>query len=128
MVGKFLFQGLQGYFAAAQLLLEGGKCEKLFRLFQIKILLLHTEIGQVHKLVMHLGVLQGVSLRAEPGKALLIDKGLQGIDGEDKHIDPHIKLVPIEEQRVLQVLLDDNWLTEHNILYFGDEFDATASR
>ena len=52
-------------------------------------------------------VLSVVLLRCKPDQALLKDIHPQGIDRSKCHIDPQIKLKPINQVRLLDVLLDD---------------------
>jgi hypothetical protein len=60
-------------------------------------------------------------LGGEPCKPFLVDERLERLDRCDSDINPEIELVPIEEQRIDEVLLDDHLLRVDDILRVGDK-------
>mmetsp|Transcript_73437 Transcript_73437/g.215376 ORF Transcript_73437/g.215376 Transcript_73437/m.215376 type:complete len:300 (+) Transcript_73437:685-1584(+) len=71
---------------------------------------LDRRVRQVHKLVVDGVGIRGVRHRGEAGKPILVDEGLQGVEGCDCHIRAHVPLVVAKEERVADVLLDDRQL------------------
>ena len=78
-------QHLQGYLTAAQLLLQR-------QLLLGYVLAIYAEIGEVDVLVVHFLLVQRVALCAQPCEALLVDEGLERVDGGDEDVDAHVEL------------------------------------
>lgn len=66
--GDFLFEGLERYLAALRELLV-----------DLLVVPVNSKVGQVHKVVLHVSEVQRVLLRAEPRKALPVDKRLKRV-------------------------------------------------
>lgn len=47
-------------------------------------------------LVIHFLLVQGVALCAQPCESLLVDEGLEGVDGGDEDVDAHVELEAID--------------------------------
>ena len=78
------------------------------------IVLLNGHISQVYVLVILVSRVQTERDCGETTESVSIQESLQRIDRGDHHIDTHVKLVPIDQKRVLDVLL------HHYRLSIGD--------
>ncbi len=69
------------------------------------IIAIDSEVSEMHKGILDEHRFKTEFLSTQPCKALLIDKGLKGMEVCNKHINPHIKLIAIEQERVDYILL-----------------------
>ena len=98
----------------------------VFVLDEVLVLLVDGVVGQVHVLVVFVE-LGSVSLRGEPGQALLVDVHSQRLVASHNHIDAQVKLVAIDQQRVSDVARDDRQLVDVQIVDVVDDVDSSAS-
>ena len=90
---------------------------------RLQVVLLHGVVRQVDEDVVQVVRVQVVELRGYPREALLVEEGLQRVHRRDQHVDPHVELVPLQQQRVFEVLLHDHGLRVDdlgNVVYHGD--------
>lgn len=82
---------------------------------------------------MHKGVfdehgVHAVLLRAQPREPLPVDEGLQRVEVRHQHIDPHVELVPVQQQGVGDVLLHHDVVGVAELRQVVDHFYASAAR
>ena len=65
-------------------------------------------------------------LRAEPCDAFLMDVGSQGMEAGHGNIDPQVKLIPTNQQRVLNVVLYNCIAIVHELGQILEDEDASA--
>ena len=63
----------------------------------------------------------------ESTEAISVKEGFQGVDTCHDHIDSHIEFVAIYQKWVLDVFLNDNWLSVCNLTEVIDERNASSS-
>ena len=92
------------------------------------VVLLNGHIGQVNILVILVGRVQTERDSGEATEAISVQEGLQRVDRGDHHVDPHVKLVPVDQQGVLDVLLNHNRLSVgylREVIHEGDTSTPT---
>mmetsp|Transcript_1821 Transcript_1821/g.4904 ORF Transcript_1821/g.4904 Transcript_1821/m.4904 type:complete len:209 (-) Transcript_1821:587-1213(-) len=93
----------------------------------VLVVTLDRRVRQVDKLVVNVLGLRRVGHRREAGKAILVDEGLQWIEGRDSHIRAHVPLVAAQEEWIADILLDDGQLTVVHRPHVVDHLDAAAT-
>ena len=85
-------------------------------LLEVLVVLVESVVGQVDVVVFEaLGSL-GHSYRVvgpsgEPDQALSVDVNCEGVAARDQNVDSHVKFEPINQQRIINVLLDDRYVS-----------------
>lgn len=68
-----------------------------------------------------------VLLSAEAGETLLVDKGLQRVEGSHQHVNTHVEFVPFQQQRVGDVLLHHDIVDVVEFAEGTDYLDASTA-
>lgn len=82
----------------------------------------------MNEFVVNVLLVQREGLSAEPSKALAVDEGLKRVYSRHEDVDSHIELVAVDQERVVDVLLQNHWLGKHHVLQFADQLDPSAPR
>lgn len=89
------------------------------------IFLVDRIVSQVHVLILLVNLLS-VGLRGEPGESLLENVDSEGLVPRHEHVDAQVELVPVDEQRVRDVLRNDARFVHVHIVDIIDNVDASA--
>ena len=73
-------------------------------------------------------MLQSEEFTSEPCEAFFVQENFQRLEGGDKNVDPHVEFVAVNEQRILDVLLDDVGVVWVDLCEVPDDEDASATR
>ncbi len=73
---------------------------KIFTLDIVCAFLVNAVIGEVHEFIFLGALLLHVFLGREPSKPLFVDIYAQGVKRSHKNVDPQIKLVSVNQQRI----------------------------
>lgn len=87
-----------------------------------------TEIGQVHVVVLDvvcIGFL--VIVRAKARKTFVAKVGLDRIDASDKYVQPTIKLLFVDNQRIVDVALHQVFVVESRLRQISELFQQDDS-
>lgn len=69
-----------------------------------------------------------VLLCTDPCKALLVNEALQRVDRGDQDVDSQVKFIPVQQERLVNVLLHYDRLAENHLLEFVNQGNSSASR
>lgn len=64
-----------------------------------------------------------VLLRAHADQAVVVKEDAKGVTGRDQDVDAQVKLVALQQEGLVQVLLDDEVLLRRQLLAATDERD-----
>jgi hypothetical protein len=116
---EMLAEGAEGPLVAEVVLLLVLVLNKLL------VLLVDRVVCQVHVLVRLVDFLR-VRFGGEPGKALLENIDSHRLVSSNKHVDSQVELVPINQERVRDVLGDDAGFVDVHVVDIVNEVDATT--
>jgi len=69
----------------------------------------------VDKLVIDVPFTERVGLSAESSKALAVNECFQRVYPCHQDVDPHVKLIAVDQERVGDILLEDHWFRKYDI-------------
>ena len=69
---------------------------------------LDAVVGEMDLVILKLGRIQTEGLSAKPRKSFLIQVDLKGLDRRQQHVNPEIKLIASDQQRILDISLHDH--------------------
>ena len=75
----------------------------------------------MYEIVAEVAFIQCILLCAQPCEALPVDKYLQWVDSCQKHVDPHVEFIAVEQERIFQILLKNHWLCKYDLVEAADE-------
>ena len=94
----------------------------------IFIILVYCKISQMNESILHRHRIETKFLCTQTGKTLLIHESLQRMEISNKNIDSHIKLITIQQQRIVDVFLNHNVVRVIELGQVTNHFDSSASR
>ena len=87
-LSDFVLKGFEGDLASS------WKGSSLFGLLVVAI---DSKVSEMDKGILDEHGLKAEFLRAQSGKAFLVDKGLERMKISNQHVDPHVELVSIQQ-------------------------------
>ena len=92
---------------------------------ELIVLFIDRIVGQMHIPVILVDLLS-VSLRCKSSQSLLVHIHLHWLVASYKHIDPKVKLVTVDQQRICDVFTNDRGLIHVHVIYVIDKVDSSS--
>ena len=92
---------------------------------ELIVLFIDRIVGQMHIPVILVDLLS-VSLRGKSSQSLLVHIHLHWLVASYKHIDPKVKLVTVDQQRIGDVFTYDRGLIHVHVIYVIDKVDSSS--
>ena len=72
--------------------------------------------------------LQVILLRSEAYQAIFVNVEAQRVDRGDRHVEPEIELVPVDQERFAHILTDDQLSSIGDLVHILSDEDTLALR